>query len=135
MTDPEIPADLEVFGLLSACLGSSSRRDGPLSPAAVASWPLLPTAGTLPGFARRLGGGWVARQLNEVGRSLAQVIFINNPLSGGLLVLALLLQGAAMASLCLLGIVAANFTAHAIGADGRARRQGIHGFNGALLKP
>ncbi|MEB3270349.1 MAG: urea transporter, partial [Synechococcus sp.] len=67
------------------------------------------------------------------GRSLAQAIFINNPVSGLLLVLALLLQGPVIALLPLIGITAANLTASLIGADGAARRQGIHGFNGGLV--
>ena len=66
-------------------------------------------------------------------RSCGQVIFINNPLSGLLLLLAMALQSFWAAALTLLGIVAAHLVALAIGADRQARRNGIYGFNGALV--
>ena len=66
-------------------------------------------------------------------RSCGQVIFINNPLSGLLLLLAMALQSFWAAALTLLGIVAAHLVARAIGADRQARRNGIYGFNGALV--
>lgn len=94
---------------------------------------LPPTAGTLPGFSRSLGGHRSAMQLAMVLRSLGQVIFINNPISGLLLVLALLLQSTAMGLFAIVGIAAANLTARCIGAERSARHNGIYGFNGALV--
>lgn len=133
MPPPENPSAPDVFGLLNSFLSPPGQCDDVPDDAAFALRLILPTAGTLPRLATRLGGGSVAHWLCVTGRSLAQAIFINNPVSGLLLLLALLLQGPVMALLPLIGIAAANLTASVIGADGAARRQGIHGFNGALL--
>jgi urea transporter len=133
MRPPENPSAPDVFGLLNSFLSSPGQSDDIPDNAAFAPRLILPTAGTLPGLVRRLGGGSVAHWLCVTGRSLAQAIFINNPVSGLLLVLALLLQGPVMALLPLIGITAANLAASLIGADGAARRQGIHGFNGGLV--
>jgi urea transporter len=94
-------------------------------------WP--PTLGTLPDFGRRLGGHPIATGLVTGLRSLGQVIFINNPVSGLLLLVALFLQSAAMGALAALGVAAATITARAMGCDRGARRNGIYGFNGALV--
>ncbi len=116
------------FGLLTAFLaGDASGADRPRSPLR------LPTLGTLPGFSGRLGGGRPAQLLSTALRSLGQVIFVNNPASGLLLLLALLLQSPATGLLAALGIAAANAMGRLIGADRGARRHGIHGFNGALV--
>ena len=133
MTPSENPSALDVFGLLSSFLTPPGASDDVPDDAAFAPGLILPTAGTLPGLVRRLGGGPVAHWLCVTGRSLAQAIFINNPVSGLLLLLALLLQGPVMALWPLIGITAANLMASVIGADGAARRQGSHGFNGALV--
>ncbi len=66
-------------------------------------------------------------------RALAQVIFINNPASGLVLLLAFLIQSPATALLALLGSAAANGTAWAFGMEQRLSREGIYGFNGALV--
>ncbi|MCP9927675.1 urea transporter [Cyanobium sp. CH-040] len=95
------------------------------------SWP--PTAGTLPDFGQRLGGGRSARELVTALRSFGQVIFINNPLSGLLLLLALCWQSAAMGLLAAIGVVAATLTAGLIGCERSVLRNGIYGFNGALV--
>ena len=94
---------------------------------------LLPSSGTLPGLTRLGGHHPLAHTLVGWLRSCGQVIFINNPLSGLLLLLALALQSIGAAGLTLLGIVAAHLCARAIGADRQARRNGIYGFNGALV--
>ncbi|MGB5136542.1 MAG: urea transporter [Prochlorococcaceae cyanobacterium] len=111
-------------GFLAATPASASRPPG-------RPWP--PTLGTLPDFGRRLGGHPPARGLETALRSLSQVIFINNPVSGLLLLLALFWQSAAMGALSALGVAAATITARAIGCDRGARRNGIYGFNGALV--
>ena len=94
---------------------------------------LLPSSGTLPGITRLGGHHPLAHTLVGWLRSCGQVIFINNPLSGLLLLLAMALQSFWAAALTLLGIVAAHLVARAIGADRQARRNGIYGFNGALV--
>ncbi|MEB3262721.1 MAG: urea transporter [Cyanobacteriota bacterium] len=95
---------------------------------------LLPTSGTLHGLhapARRLHPGL----LSLLGglRGLAQVIFINNPLSGLVLLLAFLAQSPWTALLALLGISAAHATARQLDLQPGLRREGIYGFNGALV--
>ena len=95
---------------------------------------LLPSSGTLP-------------QLNQPGapglrlllpwltglRSLAQVIFINNPLSGAVLLLAFLLESPRLALLAVVGTIGANLASRALSLSRGLRHQGIHGFNGALV--
>jgi len=95
---------------------------------------LLPSSGTLP-------------QLNQPGRqglrlllpwltglrSLAQVIFINNPLSGAVLLLAFLLESPRLALLAVVGTIGANLASRALSLARGLRHQGIHGFNGTLV--
>lgn len=95
---------------------------------------LLPSSGTLPQLndpARpgyRLLLPWITGL-----RSLAQVIFINNPLSGALLLLAFLLESPWMALLAVVGTAGANLTSRAFRLAPGLRHEGIHGFNGALV--
>jgi len=95
---------------------------------------LLPTSGTLhqlhapaadinPGLVSVLGGL----------RGLAQVIFINNPISGLVLLGAFLVQSPSTALLALLGAAAAHGTASQLGLEQGLRREGIYGFNGVLV--
>lgn len=93
----------------------------------------LPTAGTLPQFGEQWNGHPAAVTLTYALRGLGQVIFINNPISGLLLLLALLWQSPAMGIFSVLGIATANITSRLIGGDRGARRNGIYGFNGALV--
>jgi urea transporter/Ca2+-binding EF-hand superfamily protein len=93
----------------------------------------LPSSGTLPGITRLGGHHPLAHTLVGWLRSCGQVIFINNPLSGLLLLLAMALQSFWAAALTVLGIAAAHLVARAIGVDRQARRNGIYGFNGALV--
>ena len=95
---------------------------------------LLPSSGTLP-------------QLNQPGRqglrlllpwltglrSLAQVIFINNPLSGAVLLLAFLLESPRLALLAVVGTIGANLASRALSLSRGLRHEGIHGFNGTLV--
>jgi hypothetical protein len=103
--------------------------------APVARWydRLLPYSGNLRQLSRRWGE--LAAVLTVVGafRSLSQVIFINHPLSGVLLLLALLFQSPSIALFATVGIVAANLAAKALGAPWTDRHNGIYGFNGALV--
>jgi hypothetical protein len=69
---------------------------------------LLPSSGTLPGLGRLGGRQPLARSLVSGLRSCGQVIFINNPLSGLLLLLAMTLQSFWASGFTLLGIVAAQ---------------------------
>jgi urea transporter len=95
---------------------------------------LLPTSGTLHGLhapARGLHPG-LPSVLGGL-RSLAQVIFINNPVSGLVLLLAFLAQSPWTALLALLGTAAAHGAASRLGLEKALRQEGIYGFNGALV--
>jgi urea transporter/Ca2+-binding EF-hand superfamily protein len=94
---------------------------------------LLPTGGTLPWLERRWGQAGLPAALLSALRGLGQVIFINNPVSGLLLLLALLLQSPWMALFAVVGTVTANLTARAFAAEPTAWSNGIYGFNGALV--
>lgn len=102
--------------------------------APVASWyeRVLPCSGTLP----QLTSHWRHRRAVVVVvaafRSLGQMIFINNPLSG-LLLLALLLQSPSVALFATFGLLAAHLAAKALGSSWEDRHNGIYGFNGALV--
>ncbi len=93
----------------------------------------LPTSGTLPRLHESLGRGRHLRAVEVLLRSLGQVIFLNNPLTGLLLLIALALQSPALAVLTLVGIVAANGTALVLRWERGPLRDGIYGFNGALV--
>jgi urea transporter/Ca2+-binding EF-hand superfamily protein len=125
MADP-IPGRIAVFDLLGGWL-----RDDPPPPGRLAR--LLPTSGILPGFPGRSSQARPVIALVALLRSLGQVIFINNPVSGLLLLLALLVQSLPMAAYTLIGIAAANVFARALGCEKESRRNGIFGFNGALV--
>jgi urea transporter/Ca2+-binding EF-hand superfamily protein len=106
-------------------------KPDPVEPTPLERW--LPSSGTLPGITRLGGHHPLAHALVSGLRSCGQVIFINNPLTGLLLLLAMQLQSAEAALLTLVGIAAAQGMARAVGADRQTRRQGIFGFNGALV--
>ena len=95
---------------------------------------LLPTMGTLHqlhGPVARINPGLVS--LLAGLRGMAQVIFINNPLSGLVLLLAFLVQSPWFALLALLGTAASHCTARLLGLAEGLRSEGIYGFNGALV--
>lgn len=95
---------------------------------------LLPSSGTLPELndpARR-GHRLLLPWLTGL-RSVGQVIFINNPLSGALLLLAFLLESPWMALSAVVGTVGANLTSRSLRLARGLRHQGIHGFNGVLV--
>lgn len=95
---------------------------------------LLPTSGTQHELQARLEARhpdllWILGGL----RGLAQVIFINNPISGLVLLVAFGVQSPSTALLALLGTAAAHATSALLGLQQNLRREGIHGFNGALV--
>ncbi|MFZ9849802.1 MAG: urea transporter [Vulcanococcus sp.] len=95
---------------------------------------LLPSSGTLPQLNEptRPGHRLLLPWLTGL-RSLGQVIFINNPLSGAVLLLAFLLESPWMALLAVVGTAGANLTSRGLRLARCLRHQGIHGFNGALV--
>lgn len=95
---------------------------------------LLPSSGTLPQWnhPHRKGHRLLVPWLTGL-RSLGQVIFINNPLSGAVLLLAFVVESPWLALLAGVGTAGANLASRAFGLARGLRHQGIHGFNGALV--
>lgn len=94
----------------------------------------LPTSGTLHAATDPwLVGRPPLAALLAGARAFGQVILINNPLSGVLLLLALVLQSGWLGLFALLGLAGAQGLALARDWDPPSRQQGIHGFNGVLV--
>nr|XP_023693907.1 urea transporter 1-like isoform X1 [Paramormyrops kingsleyae] len=66
-------------------------------------------------------------------RGMAQVIMVDNPLSGVLVLAALLVESPWQAVLGILGLLASTFTAIIIGLDSTEVTRGLHGCNGMLV--
>jgi urea transporter len=133
MSSPASDPRSDGYSLLRAFLEPQSGTGGRSGPEGAALNRRWPTGGTLPWLERRWGGRGLPAALLSALRGLGQVIFINNPVSGLLLLLALLLQSPWMALFALVGTVTANLTARAIDAEPTAWSNGIYGFNGALV--
>ena len=136
MSSPASDSAPDGYSLLRDFLqpqAASGRPSGAAAADGSALQRLLPTGGTLPWFERRWAKAGLPAALLSALRSLGQVIFINNPVSGLLLLLALLLQSPWMALFAVLGTVTANLTARAFVAEPMAWSNGIYGFNGALV--
>ena len=66
-------------------------------------------------------------------RGIGQVIFVNNPLSGLLIVLALFIQSPWVAWMSLLGVISSTVTAIVFKLDRDNIRNGIYGYDGILV--
>ena len=66
-------------------------------------------------------------------RGIGQVVFQNNPLSGLIILLALFFNSWIYGAICVLGVVVATATALLLKADKGLIRDGLFGFNGALV--
>ncbi|MCX5577870.1 urea transporter [Kaistia terrae] len=66
-------------------------------------------------------------------RGIGQVVFQNNPLSGLIILLALFFNSWIYGTICVLGVVVATATAILLKADKGLIRDGLFGFNGALV--
>jgi solute carrier family 14 (urea transporter) len=67
--------------------------------------------------------------LNYTLRGIGQVIFVNNPFSGLLILLALFIQSPWVGVMGLVGVVASTLTAVLLKLDRGSLRNGIFGFN------
>ena len=94
---------------------------------------VLPTAGTLQSLNRTLERRPLADFVNYVLRGISQVIFINNPISGLLMVVALFIQSPWLGAMALLGVVGSTGIALILKLDRDTIRNGIFGYNGALV--
>lgn len=66
-------------------------------------------------------------------RGIGQVVFQNNPLSGAIILIGILVNSWIYAAICLLGVAASTLTAVILKADRGLIRDGLFGFNGALV--
>ncbi|XP_040014018.1 urea transporter 2-like [Xiphias gladius] len=86
-----------------------------------------------------LCGEWVKRQgvviqlLDWIFRGVAQVMFVNNPLSGLLITAGLFLQNPWWALNGLLGTLVSTLSAILLGQNREAISAGLYGYNGALV--
>lgn len=68
-----------------------------------------------------------------LGRGIGQVMFQNNALSGGLMLLGIAFNSWQLAVLSVLGTVVSTLTASLSGYDKEDIRNGLYGFNGTLV--
>lgn len=66
-------------------------------------------------------------------RGIGQVVFQNNPASGLVILIGLLVNSWIYAVICVVGVIASTLTAVILKADRAAIRDGLFGFNGALV--
>lgn len=66
-------------------------------------------------------------------RGVGQIILMNNPITGALIIAALYLADPWLGTMSLVGLVTATATAHAMGVARGPVRAGLFGFNGTLV--
>jgi urea transporter len=66
-------------------------------------------------------------------RSIGQVVFMNNPLTGALILVGLLLQSPFFGLMALFGAACSNLFAVLLGLDQGLYRSGLFGYNGVLV--
>jgi urea transporter len=95
----------------------------------------------VPGVPRRAAASWatMAERNPAVGvvdtllRGVGQVMFQNNPLTGLLFLVGILVNSFKLCGAGLLGLAASTLAAHLLGADRAVIRAGLFGFNGILV--
>lgn len=68
-----------------------------------------------------------------LGRGIGQVMLQNNPLSGGLMLIGIACNSCLSAILAVIGTVISTMTASVVGYEKDDIRNGLYGFNGALV--
>ena len=104
--------------------------DGRSSPPRFGS---LPALGTMQQLNERLASQPLLDFLNYNLRGIGQVIFVNNPISGAIVLAALFLQSPWVGVMAVLGVMASTLTAIALKLDRDTIRNGIFGYNGILV--
>jgi urea transporter/Ca2+-binding EF-hand superfamily protein len=104
-----------------------------LAPQEISSRQILPIMGTMKWFNDSLTPQSPADFVNAILRGIGQVIFVNNPVSGLFILVAIFMQSSWMALMALLGVVASTLTAIALKINPHAIRNGIFGFQGTLV--
>ena len=119
--------DLPLHKLISRILGKQPLIDGTDRPV------FWPGSGTLSAFNQKVEKQPVTDFVNYTLRGIGQVIFVNNPVSGALILLALFVQSAGVGWLGLLGVISSTAAALVLSLDRGAIRNGIYGYNGLLV--
>ncbi len=127
LTTASVNRDPSLQELISRILGKQRLIDGTDRPV------FWPGSGTLSAFNQMLENQPVADFVNYTLRGIGQVIFVNNPVSGALILLALFVQSAGVGWLSLLGVLSSAVAALVLGLDRGAIRNGIYGYNGLLV--
>ncbi len=94
---------------------------------------VLPVSGTMQQLNERLANQTGLDFINYPLRGIGQVIFVNNPVSGLLILVALFIQSPWVAIMGLVGVVASTLTAVWMKLDRDSIRNGIFGYNGILV--
>lgn len=93
----------------------------------------IPVLGTMQSLNQRLANQPLLDFFNSTLRGIGQVLFVNNPVSGLLILIAMFIQSPWLGTLSLLGTASANLTAHALKLDRGTIQNGIFGLNGLLI--
>jgi urea transporter len=89
--------------------------------------------GTMPGWSERAAGNTLLDFVDSCLRGVGQVCFMNNPVTGLLILVAMFVGEVWLGFAGMLGLVVSTLTAIAIGMDRGAIRAGLFGFNGVLV--
>src|SRR3712207_6330988 len=85
------------------------------------------------GWARAARGNPVVGVVDALLRGVGQVMFQNNPLTGAIFLVGILVNSSELAGAGLLGLAASTLAAYLLGADRALIRNGLFGFNGILV--
>jgi len=104
-------------------------------PAAASSAPppTMSINGTMPAWGERLDGNPFLAFIDSCLRGVGQVCFMNNPITGLAILVAMFVGEAWLGFAGALGLVVSTGAAIAIGMDRGAIRAGLFGFNGVLV--
>ncbi|MFE1746004.1 urea transporter [Coleofasciculus sp. H7-2] len=93
----------------------------------------IPVLGTMQQLNQRLANQPLLDFFNATLRGIGQAIFVNNPVSGLLIIIAIFIQSPWLGTMSLLGTAAANLMAIALKLDRGTIQNGIFGLNGLLI--
>ncbi len=89
--------------------------------------------GTMPAWQRRVESMPVVDFIDYCLRGVGQVVFMNNPVTGLLILVGMYVGSSWLGAAGTLGLVVATLTALILGLDRGATRAGLYGFNGILV--
>ena len=104
-----------------------------MSTSAGASSSGLSINGTMPGFAERVDDNPFLAFIDSCLRGVGQVCFMNNPVTGLAILVAMFVAEPWLGFAGALGLVVSTLSAIVIGMDRGAIRVGLFGFNGVLV--